>query len=170
MIAKAASEKKKKNESDSRAEEFAKREREMRKRRGRRVVLCGWHSGSGGWWSAPAKLKYFRWFKAGHISRSFFLSLSRFQLSKGCLWESNSLLGGVHACISALSSAFRAPSRRRGPLAFRRLPKERCIFKRPVTCCWLVLLSGYAETNKLNMNKLRMYCSRKLLGKQPPPH
>ncbi len=48
--------------------------------------------------------------------------------------------------------------------------KERCIFKRPVTCCWLVLLSGYAETNKLNMNKLRMYCSRKLLGKQPPPH
>lgn len=63
------------------------------------------------------------------------LSLTRFQLSKGCLWESNSLLGGVHACVSALSSALRAPSRRRGPLVACRLPKSRCIFKRPVTCC-----------------------------------
>lgn len=165
MIAKAASERggEKKNESDSRAEEFAERERGMRKRRGRRAVLCGWHSGSRGWWSAPAKLKYFRWFKAGHISHSFFLSLSRFQLSKGCLWESNSLLGGVHACVSGPVLGVQKDEGH-SPA------KEHCIFKRPVTCCWLVLLSGYAETNKLNMNKLRMYCSRKLLGKQPPPH
>lgn len=166
MIAKAASDRGKKNESDSRAEEFAERERGTRKRRGRRAVLCGWHSGSRGWWSAPAKLKYFRWFKADHISHSFFLSLSRFQLSKGCLWESNSLLEGVHACVLSVQSSFSKPRATRVPPP----AKERCIFKRPVTCCWLVLLSGYAETNKLNMNKLRMYCSRKLLGKQPPPH
>lgn len=104
-----------------------------------------------------------------HFSLLFPLALSLSIIKRLSVGIKQSPWGSSCVRLSTVLGAQSAFSKTRAT----RIPppaKERCIFKRPVTCCWLVLLSGYAETNKLNMNKLRMYCSRKLLGKQPPPH